>query len=155
MTIDCVDTSKYLCGRHVNNFYWWLICSLLPSSRLLGGCLWNECFGDRWAVFQCFLHISQHALLAFCSTDPLLLSLQDLVQVFGSAWASRWFRWAGTTLRPSASGRARDCLLRRSGSGLHVEGCKVYSLYTESVAYTLYVPRWRWSFAPVWWFVCI
>lgn len=129
--------------------------SLLPSSRLLGGCLWNECFGDRWAVFQCFLHISQHALLAFCSTDHLLLSLQDLVQVFGSAWASRWFRWAGTTLRPSASGRARDCLLRRSGSGLHVEGCKVYSLYTESVAYTLYVPRWWWSFAPVWWFVCI
>lgn len=87
------------------------------------------------------------SLPTFYSFDPLLLSLQDLAQAFGSAWTSRWFRWAGTMLRPSACGRARDCLRRRSGSGLHVGGCKVHSLYTE----IMYLPPlWLTFFLPFW-----
>lgn len=36
-------------------------------------------------------------------------------------------------LRPSAGGRARDFLLKKSGSGLHVGDYKVHSLCTETV----------------------
>lgn len=81
-------------------------------------------------IFLNFWHLSQHALCwSFPLMTPKLLSPQDLVQASGSGWTSRWFRWAGTMLRPFVAGRVRGCPQRRSGSGLHVAGCKVHGIY--------------------------
>lgn len=70
------------------------------------------------------------------SSDLQLLSRQDLAQESVSGWTSPWFRWAGTMLRSIVAGRARDCLQRRSGSGLHVAACKVEIIHTKFTRHT-------------------
>lgn len=76
-----------------------------------------------WIIFR--FSQAQHVVLLHLII--LLLSLRDLVQEFGSAWTCLWFRWAGMTLKPFASGKERDCLRKTSGSGLHVVVYKVCS----------------------------
>lgn len=103
--------------RSLQSAPWWL-----PVERVF----WRQV---SYFPLLVFFYICISLLLAHLvspSADALWLSLQGLAPASGSAWTSRWFRWAGTMLRPSAGGEARGCLQRRSGSGLHEEVCKVH-----------------------------
>lgn len=96
-------------------------------------------------------------------TSPSMLFLPSAPLTLCFSACRTWFRYSGAPGLPGGSGE----LERRSGL-LPVEGQETAywggvgvgctwraARYTESVAYTLYVPRWWWSFAAVWWFVCI
>lgn len=128
-------------------FWWWDLLTVRKNFWLISSLpVCSLVVANRTSVLEtgelmCFALDLYFFPTIFCLSSPsmpftlfgtLLFSLQVLVQALRSAWTSRWFRWAGMTLRRFVGGRRRDCRLRRSGSGLHAGGCKVQSLHTKA-----------------------